>query len=63
MLSQALATPLVASTPTPAPRSPAPPLPTRQKQLQTSWIFNHMPDKDMQTKYINKVTQLEEWRC
>ena len=35
-LPQASATPSVASTPTRAPRSPTPPLPTQQKQLRSS---------------------------
>ena len=58
-LSQA---PLAAPTPYP-PRAPAPPLPQRPKQLRHSWIFRHMPDEDMQTKYYNEITGLEEWRC
>jgi hAT family C-terminal dimerisation region len=53
----------VPSTPTPAPREPAPPLPSRQKTLRHSWVFNHMPDADMQTKYYNPITGVEEWRC
>ncbi len=57
------APPLVASTPTPTPRSPAPPLPERKKNLRNSWVFNHMPDIDIQTKYHNENTNVEEWRC
>ena len=52
------ATPLAVSTPT-----PALPLPERKKILRMSWIFNHMPDSNMQTKYYNEITNVEEWRC
>ena len=57
------APPLAASTLTPTPRSPAPPLPERKKNLRNSWVFNHMPDIDIQTKYHNENTNVEEWRC
>jgi hAT family C-terminal dimerisation region/BED zinc finger len=48
---------------TPALRSPAPPLPVRPIALRHSWVFRHMPDEDMQTKYYNEATKSEEWRC
>ena len=47
----------------PAPRSPTPPLPTRTRQPRHSWVFCYMPDIDIQTKYYNAITGLEEWRC
>ena len=60
--STAVSTPSAASTPTPAPRPPPPP-PQPKEKLRHSWVFRHMPDEDMQTKYYNEVTKLEEWRC
>ncbi|OWT42367.1 BED zinc finger domain-containing protein [Pochonia chlamydosporia 170] len=30
---------------------------------RTSWIFSHMPDEDIETRYYNQRTGKEEWRC
>ncbi|KAM4061467.1 hypothetical protein HRG_013155 [Hirsutella rhossiliensis] len=30
---------------------------------RTSWVFSHMPDEDIETKYYNQRTGKEEWRC
>ena len=27
------------------------------------WVFNHILDEDIQKKYYNEVTRVEEWRC
>ncbi|OAQ58045.2 ribonuclease H-like protein [Pochonia chlamydosporia 170] len=29
---------------------------------RTSWIFSHMPDEDIETRYYNQRTRKEEWR-
>jgi hypothetical protein len=28
-----------------------------------SWVFQHMPDEDTETRYNNEITGKEEWRC
>ncbi|KAI8396562.1 hypothetical protein FOFC_21110 [Fusarium oxysporum] len=30
---------------------------------RTSWIFSHMPDEEIETRYYNERTGKEEWRC
>ncbi|KAL6406027.1 putative Transposase-like protein [Ilyonectria robusta] len=30
---------------------------------RTSWVFSHMPDEEMETRYYNPRTGKEEWRC
>lgn len=30
---------------------------------RTSWVFSHMPDEDIETRYYNERTRKEEWRC
>lgn len=30
---------------------------------RTSWVFSHMPDEEMETRYYNQRTGKEEWRC
>jgi hypothetical protein len=49
---------------------PASSLSVDQEQLQaklarprTCWVFNHMPDEDPETKYINQTNRRIEWRC
>jgi hypothetical protein len=32
-------------------------------KLRSSWVFDHMPDKDRETRYFNKKTGNLEWRC
>ncbi len=46
----------------PASSAPSTPLLLKDK-IRTSWVFNHIPDEDMQKKYYNEVTRVEEWRC
>ncbi|CEJ82383.1 Putative Transposase-like protein [[Torrubiella] hemipterigena] len=33
------------------------------KKQRLSWIFSHMPDEDVETRYYNQRTRKEEWRC
>lgn len=28
-----------------------------------SWVFKHMPDENIETRYYNEITGKEEWRC
>lgn len=30
---------------------------------RTSWVFSHMPDEEIETRYYNQRTGKEEWRC
>ncbi|RKK07528.1 hypothetical protein BFJ65_g17733 [Fusarium oxysporum f. sp. cepae] len=30
---------------------------------RASWIFSHMPDEEIETRYYNERTGKEEWRC
>jgi hypothetical protein len=30
---------------------------------RTSWVFSHMPDEEIETRYYNQRTEKEEWRC
>ncbi|KFA45512.1 hypothetical protein S40293_10332 [Stachybotrys chartarum IBT 40293] len=30
---------------------------------RTSWVFCHMPEDDVETRYYNRQTGKEEWRC
>ncbi|KAL6406276.1 hypothetical protein AUP68_10447 [Ilyonectria robusta] len=30
---------------------------------RTSWIFSHIPDEEIETRYYNQQTGKEEWRC
>ena len=32
-------------------------------KLRTSWIYDHIPDEDRETRYYNKTTTALEWRC
>jgi hypothetical protein len=36
---------------------------TTNVKRRTSWIFHHMPDEDVETRYYNAQTGREEWRC
>jgi hypothetical protein len=60
-------TPLAeSSNPSPASSAPLTPTPTLiqpKEKIRTSWIFRHIPDEDMQTKYLNPDSGYEEWRC
>lgn len=47
---------LASSTTTPTSARP-------KEKIRTSWVFRHMPDDEMQMKYYNRHTGLEEWRC
>lgn len=58
--------PAEAPAPSPVPSnasSDAAPLRAPKDKIRTSWVFRHMPDEDMQTKYYNEVSTEEEWRC
>jgi hypothetical protein len=35
---------------------------TTKVKLQTSWIYNHILDKDRETQYINIATRKPKWR-
>src|ERR1700752_3326730 len=52
---------------TPSPSTPISPTSTStsssKRKPRTSWIFQHMPDKDPETVYRNGITNKEEWRC
>jgi len=30
---------------------------------RSSWVYDHMPDEDRETRYVNKKTGNPEWRC
>jgi cellulase/cellobiase CelA1 len=51
----------------PSPSNPISPTSTStsssNRKPGTSWIFQHMPDKDPETVYRNCITNKEEWRC
>ncbi|KAF5705165.1 ribonuclease H [Fusarium mundagurra] len=36
---------------------------TSSTKPRTSWVFSHMPDEEMETRYYNPRTGKEEWRC
>jgi hypothetical protein len=36
---------------------------SRKERKRTSFAFNHMPNKDPNTKYFNAKTKALEWRC
>ncbi|RKK76034.1 hypothetical protein BFJ71_g17028 [Fusarium oxysporum] len=36
---------------------------TSSTKPRTSWVFSHMPDEEVETRYYNQRTGKEEWRC
>ncbi|KJZ72187.1 hypothetical protein HIM_08452 [Hirsutella minnesotensis 3608] len=36
---------------------------TSSAKPRTSWVFSHMPDEEVETRYYNQRTGKEEWRC
>jgi hypothetical protein len=57
--SQALVTPGPSASASPAPSTEPP----SRIAIRTSWVFHHMPDDDMQTRYFNPLASALEWRC
>ena len=52
-----------APTPSPRPQTAVSVAFNPKAKLLTSWIYDHMPDEDRETRYYNKTTSALEWRC
>jgi hypothetical protein len=52
-----------APTPSPRPQTAVCVAFNPKAKLRTSWIYDHMPDEDRETRYYNKTTAALEWRC
>ena len=52
-----------ALTPSPGPQTAVSVAFNPKANLRTSWIYDHMPDEDRETRYYSKTTAALEWRC
>ncbi|OLL26463.1 putative AC transposase [Neolecta irregularis DAH-3] len=43
--------------------TPSEPPSSSHSKPRSSWVFHHMPDEDIETRYYNKETGQEEWHC